>query len=211
VKVPLAQTPSWRYTAALYSSAPPSPRYVGRGRLSRNQPDACPLSLVRKYRRGPARSRRIHGQGALAQRARELDKDPWLPATALPHTPGAARRIMKLYTLRMQIGGTFRDCKGRRWGSGLQYARSRDPQRWGILGRIGTLATGIHRLVGLAASARHSARHSQASTLKQRAVLSRRFLGQQLLHSRRSHLTRSGLLAAAQRIPALCSEQPQWA
>jgi hypothetical protein len=109
------------------------------------------------------------------------------------------------------IEETFRDCKGRRWGLGLQEARSRDPQRWAILLLIGTLATVIHWLVGLAASAHNYARHFQANTLKKRAVLSVCFLGQQVLHSRRFPITRSALLAAAQRIPALCAEQTQWA
>jgi hypothetical protein len=209
VKFALDQAPSWRYTTALYPSATPTPRYVGRGRLSRKQSYACHLYLVRKYRRGPGRSRKTHGQGTLAKRARKLYKDPWLIATSLPNTYGAAKRIMKLYALRMQIEETFRDCKGRRWGLGLQYARSRDPQRWEILLLIGTLATVIHWLVGLAASARHCAPHFQANTLKKRAVLSVCFLGQQLLHSRRFHITRSALLATAQRIPALCLEQIQ--
>jgi len=209
VKFALEPTPSWRYTTALYPRATPNPQYVGRGSLSRKQPYACQLYLVRKYRRGPGRSRKPHGQGTLAKRARKLYKDPWLIATSLPHTYGAAKRIMKLYALRMQIEETFRDCKGQRWGLGLQYARTRDPQRWEILLLIGTLATVIHWLVGLAARARHCARHFQVNTFKKRAVLSVCFLGQQLLHSRRFHLTRSELLAIAQRIPALCSEQTQ--
>jgi len=211
VKFSLEQTPDWRYTTVLYPSATPRPRYVGRGWRSRKQPYACHLYLVRTYRRGPGRSRRIHGHGTLAKRARKLYKDPWLIATSLPHTPGAAKRIMKLYALRMQIEETFRDGKGHRWGLGLQYARSRDPRRWEILLLIGTLATAIHWLVGLAASARHYARHFQVNTLKKRAVLSVCFLGQQVLHSRRFHPTRSELLATAQQLPALCSEQPQWA
>ena len=210
VKFALDHTPSWRYTTALYPSATPTPRYVGRGWLSRKQPYACHLYLVRKYRRGPGRSRKTHGQGTLAKRARKLYKDPWLIATSLPNRYGAAKRIMKLYALRMQIEETFRDCKGRRWGLGLQEARSRDPQRWEILLLIGTLATVIHWLVGLAATARHYARHFQANTLKKRAVLSVCFLGRQLLHNRRWHLTRAELLATAQRIPALCGEQTQW-
>jgi hypothetical protein len=197
VKFALEQTPDWRYTTVLYPSATPRPRYVGRGWLSRKQPYACHLYLVRKYRRGPGRSRRIHGHRTLAKRARKLDKDPWLIATSLPNTPGAAKRIMKLDALRMQSEETFRDCKGHRWGFGLQYARSRDPRRWAILLRIGTLATMIHWLVGLAASARHYARHSQVNTLKKRAVLSVCFLGQQVLHSRRFHLARSELLTTA--------------
>jgi hypothetical protein len=104
-----AQTLDWRYPTTLYPSATPSPRYGGCGWLARKQPYACQLSRVRKYRRGPGRSRRLHGQGTLAKRARQRYQDPWLLATSLPHTPGAAKRIMKLYALRMQIEETFRD------------------------------------------------------------------------------------------------------
>jgi hypothetical protein len=111
----------------------------------------------------------------------------------------------------MQIAETFRDCKGQRWGVGLQAARSPDPQRRELLLLSGTLAMGIHWLVGLAASARPYARHFHANTLKKRAVLSSCVLGRQVLHNRRVHLTSSELLAAAQRLPALCSEHTQWA
>jgi hypothetical protein len=211
VKFALDQTPGWHYTTALYSGATATPRYVGWGSLSRKQPYACHLYLVRKYRRGPGRPRKTHGHGTLAKRARKLYKDPWLIATSLPNTYGAAKRIMKLYARRMQIEETFRDCKGRRWGVGLQYARSHDPQRWEILLLMGTLATVLHWLVGLAATACNYARHFQANTLKKRAVLSVCFLGHQVLHSRRFHLTQAELLATAQRLPALCAEQPQWA
>jgi hypothetical protein len=211
VKFALQQTPDWRYTTTLYPRATPTPRYVGRGWLSRQQPYACHLYLLRKYRRGPGRSRKTHGQGTLAKRARKLYKDPWLIATSLPNTYGAAKRIMKLYALRMQIEETFRDCKGQRWGLGLQEARSREPQRWEILLLIGTLATVIQGLVGLAATARHYTPHFRVNTRKKRAVLSICLLGQQVLHSRRFHLTRAALLVTAQRIPALGAEQTQWA
>jgi hypothetical protein len=76
VKFALEPAPGWRYTTALYPSATPTPRYVGRGSLSRKQPYACHLYLVRKYRRGPGRPRKTHGHGTLAKRARKLYKDP---------------------------------------------------------------------------------------------------------------------------------------
>src|SRR5262249_44145776 len=61
-KVALEQSPDWRYPTALYPSASPRPRYGGQGRLSRKQPYACHLYLVRNYRRGPGRPRKTHGQ-----------------------------------------------------------------------------------------------------------------------------------------------------
>ena len=84
--------------------------------LSRRQSYACELYLVRQYRRGPGRPRKAHGQSATARRCRQLHKDPWLLATSLPHTGGAARLVVKLYALRMRIEQGIRDTKDPRWG-----------------------------------------------------------------------------------------------
>ncbi len=79
----------------MYPRATPRPRSVGRGWLARKPPSAGPLYLVRKYRRAPGRSRKTHGQGTLANRARKRYKAPCLIATSVPNSYGAAKRILK--------------------------------------------------------------------------------------------------------------------
>lgn len=194
---------AWAYTKALYAAATPRPQHVGRAVLSRRQSYACELYLVRQYRRGPGRPRTAHGRGSAARRCRQLHKDPWLLATSLPHTGGAARRVLKLYALRMKIEEGIRDTKDVRWGFALRYARSRRAERMEALLLLAALGTLACWLAGLAAEAREWGRHFQVNTVRQRVVLSTVFVGRQLLTSLRLRLPYSELRRALQRLPSL--------
>jgi hypothetical protein len=196
----------WAYTAALYPTATPTPRYVGCALLSRRQSYQCGLYLVRRYQRGRGRPRRAHGQSTMARRCRKLHKDPWLLATSLPHDSRTARRVVKLYALRMKIEQGMRDTKNTRWGFALQYARSRRAERLESLLLLAALGTLVCWLFGLAADARRWGRHFQANTVHGRAVLSTVFLGQQVLTSLRFRVHTRGLLQAFSRLPTLVAQ-----
>ena len=194
---------AWASTKAVYASATPRPRHLGRAWLGRRRSYACELYLVRQYRRGPGRPRKAHGQGSAARRCRRLHKDPWLLATSLPHATGAARRAVKLYALRMKVEQGIRDTKDARWGFALRYARSRRPERLEALLLVAALGALACWLAGLVAAARGWARHFQANTVRRRAVLSPVFVGRQLLTSARFPLRCSELRRALTRLPPL--------
>jgi hypothetical protein len=193
----------WTETQGLYATATPRPRHLGRALLSRRQAYACELYLVRHYRRGPGRPRKAHGQHATARRCRKLHKDPWLLATSLPHSAGAARRVVKLYALRMKIEEGIRDTKDARWGFALRYARSRRAERLEVLLLLAALGTLVCWLAGLAAEARDWGRHFQANTVRTRRVLSTTFIGRQLLTSLRCRLRCRDLRRGLTQLPAL--------
>ena len=86
-----------------------------------------------------------------------------------------------IYGLRMQIEETFRDLKCHRWGFGLRYARSNTAERLEILLLLGTLATLVAWLVGIAGRTLQWNWQLQANTERKRQVLSTFFIGRQLL------------------------------
>jgi len=92
-----------------------------------------------------------YGDDALAVLCRKLYRDPWLLVTSLPHNRTTAKRVEKLYTLRMQIEETFRDMKNGRWGLGLEYARNYCSARLENLLLIGTLGNFVIWLDGILA------------------------------------------------------------
>lgn len=196
---------AWAATQSLYPTATPRPRHLGRALLGRRQSYACELYLVRQYRRGPGRPRKAHGRGATARRCRQLHKDPWLLATSLLHTGGAARRVVTLYALRMKIEESIRDTKDARWGFALRYARSRRAERLEVLLLLAALGTLACWLAGLTAEAHRWGRHFQANTVRRRAVLSTVFVGRQLLASLRFRLTCGDLRRALTRLPSLAA------
>jgi hypothetical protein len=211
IKYQLGSGP-WTYATALYPRALATPRYVGRVRLSRRQPYACGLYLVRRYRRGRGRPPKAHGQSTAAQRCRKLHKDPWLLATSLAHDARTARRVVRLYALRMQIEQGIRDAKNARWGFALCYARSRHPERIESLLLIAALGTLVCWLQGQSAEARHWGRHFQVNTVRRRAVLSTVYLGQQvLLASTRFRVPLRELWRTFRQLPTLvrnCASAP---
>jgi hypothetical protein len=194
---------AWAPTQSLYPAAMPRPRHLGRALLGRRQSYACELYLVRQYRRGPGRPRKAHGQGATARRCRKLHKDPWLLATSLPHVAGAARRVVKLYALRMKIEQGIRDTKDARWGFALRYARSRRAERLEVLLLLAALGTLACWIAGLVADAHHWRRHFQVNTVRRRAVLSTVFVGRQVLTNLRFRPRCGELRRALERLPSL--------
>jgi hypothetical protein len=194
---------AWASTRAVYASATPRPRHLGRALLGRRQSYACELYLVRQYRRGPGRPRTAHGRGSAAHRCRRVHRDPWLLATSLPHAGGAARRVVRLYALRMKVEQGVRDTKDARWGFALRYARSRRAARLEVLLLLAALGALACWPAGLVAAARGWGRHFQANTVRRRAVLSAVFVGRQLLASRRFRLRCGELRHALARLPTL--------
>jgi len=55
----------------------------------------------------------------------EREKEPWLLATSLPVTSTLAKKVVKLYSARMQIEESFRDIKSYRFGAGLELNLTR--------------------------------------------------------------------------------------
>jgi hypothetical protein len=171
----------WRFAHSLHTEATSVPRFVGQADLARRKRHPAQLYIVRAYKVRRGRPRREQVKSGKVQGYRRLYKTPWLLATSLPHEADSARRVKKLYALRMQIEETFRDLKCHRWGFGLRYARSNNAKRLEILVLIGTLASLVAWLVGLAGRTAQWNWSLQANTERKRQVLSTFFIGRQLV------------------------------
>ncbi|HEY9153558.1 MAG TPA: IS4 family transposase [Opitutaceae bacterium] len=181
IKYYRAETGRWRFTDSLYPEASTVPRYVGEVALSRRHRYVFRLYLVRAYKTRVGRPPRRGPKKPNTTMYRRLHRAPWLLATSLPHERGSERRIKHIYGLRMQIEETFRDLKCHRWGFGLRYARSNTAKRLEVLLLLGTLATLVVWLVGIAGRTLQWNWQLQANTVRKRNVLSTFFIGRQLL------------------------------
>lgn len=198
---------TWHSTSSLYRQANYTIKALGRARLTMKQSYHGELYLVKKNLKGNKRPLKRRGDDALAIICRKLYRDPWLLATSLPHCRGGAKRVEKIYTLRMQIEESFRDIKNGRWGLGLEYARSGSGERLENLLLIGTLATFVLWLNGMVASIKGWAKHFQANTEKRSAVLSALFLGKRLVHDKRFRYDGRDLVLAFRELASLAQKQ----
>ena len=147
-------TSQWDGCKTWYSHATSRARSLGSFEYARSNPIPCRLVVYKKPAQGRHR-RTAFGQSArsrssLKNRAAQIE--PWLLAVSPSLASFSAKRIVALYTGRMQIEQTFRDIKNPQWGLGLSDSQTRKRQRLAILLLLGALATYALWLIGLAAA-----------------------------------------------------------
>lgn len=169
----------WDYIKNLYPMANSTPKYLGCREITRSNPLNSHLVLYKGKPKGRHKLNRA-GKRTYSKHSEvhsEREKEPWLLATSLPATSTLAKRVVKIYSARMQIEEAFRDIKSHRYGAGLELNLTRDQQRLQILMLIGMLVTLVLWLLGTVVIMSGEAKHYQANTEKKRRVLSVLFLG----------------------------------
>lgn len=163
--------------------------------MTRSNPLSCHPVL---YKGKPKERHKLNCSGALAcskhsEVHSEKEKEPWLLATSLPVTSTMAKKVVKLYSTRMQIEEAFRDIKSYRYGTGLELNMTRDRQRLQILMLIGMLAILVLWLLGTVVIMSGEDRYYQANTEKKRRALSVICLGSRVSNQFKFISTECGL------------------
>lgn len=169
----------WDYIKNLYPAASSTPKHLGCCELTRSNPLRCHLVLYKGKPKGRHRLNRA-GERTRCKHSEvhsEREKEPWLLATSLPVASKLAKKVVHIYSARMQIEEAFRDIKSYRYGTGLELSLTRDQKRLQILMLIGMLVTLVLWLLGTVVTMSGEARYYQANTEKKRRVLSVLFLG----------------------------------
>ena len=130
------------------------------------------------------------------KRSRKSATEPWLLATSLPLSSKLAKRVVRLYSQRMQIEEAFRDLKCTRFGLGLDHHVCKNVQRLAILLLIAMLALFVAWLMGKALELTGKHRDYQANTVRDRTVLSSIFLGLRVIDDHRNVLSELDIGAA---------------
>ena len=185
----------WDYIKNLYPTASTTAKYIGCKEMTRSNPLNCHLVL---YKGKPKGRHKLNCAGHRTRSKHsevhsEKEKEPWLLATSLPVTSTMAKKVVELYSARMQIEEAFRDIKSYRFGTGLELNMTRNQQRLQILMLIGMLATLVLWLLGTVVIMSDEARNYQANTEKKRRVLSVLFLGLRASNDQRISVSSSQL------------------
>ncbi|WP_070796018.1 IS4 family transposase [Thalassotalea crassostreae] len=171
------QDKDWLPVKALYKLATTRPKSLGRFDVARCNPITCNFVIFKSRNKGRKdlvakgnRRRRSGKSKANAKRERE----PWLLTTSLCSKQlGFAKKVVKIYTTRMQIEESFRDVKT---GLNMNVCNSRKRLRILVLLVIALIAQYILMLIGMALVIQGKNRQYQANSVKSRAVLSYQFI-----------------------------------
>lgn len=108
-------------------------------------------------------------------------KQPWLLVSHLPPEYNTPKKIVKLYSYRMQIEEAFRDTKNQQYGLGLAQAKSKSAKRYNNLLLIAALTLFLLWCIGQAAIENKYHYKLQANTVRNKIVLSNIYLAMQIV------------------------------
>ncbi|WP_238937673.1 transposase, partial [Pseudoalteromonas sp. S16_S37] len=104
-------------------------------------------------------------------------KEPWLLVSSLPKRHNFLEKVIKLYSMRMQIEAGFRDQKSVRFGLGSDLHRTSKLNRLNILLLLATLAHWFSMILGAVIDKAGKTGAFQANSTKNRRVVSWAFVG----------------------------------
>ncbi len=173
----------WVGCKTLYSRATSRPQDLGKFTYVRSNTVESRLVTIKKRPKGR------HKRTKSGKRSRSTNNsknqsaqiEPWLLAVSPGLARLSARKIIDLYSGRMQIEQTFRDIKNGKWGLALKDSQTKKLQRLEALLLIGALITYSLWLIGLAAGQR-GYRVAYGSKKKAGATLSVISLAQQCIN-----------------------------
>ena len=167
----------------IFAMASNKPRALGEGSLSTHHDCDGYFYLHRR----PPKNRHAHTRsGKQSETLKSLRHaksahEPWLLFSSLEN---CASYLIQAYTFRMTIEENFRDTKSGRYGLGLKMTFSRQKSRYAIMLLVAMLASTIAYLIGAVAEKIGIHRQFQANSTRHRRVLSRFFLGCEVLKKR---------------------------
>lgn len=164
----------WRSVQSLYEGANATPAYLGKGMLSKTQKSQCEV-YFHLFKGKPKGRHKVRGHllplyASTEKRCKSLANEPWLIVTSDPAL--SSKKVVHLYSKRMQIEQNFRDDKNQRYGFSWRNSFTSDANRIGVLCLLAFIATAILWLIGIEAEKRKLHFSFQANSIKHRRVLS---------------------------------------
>ena len=201
---------TWFDAKKCYKKATSQPAYLGEGILTRRHEFRCQFVAYRGKLQGRKHKNRL-GDVAKNSKSRKHaagQREPWLLATSLCTNSTLAKKVVQIYSLRMQIEEGFRDVKSHRFGLSMTYHRTASVKRLQVLLLIATLALMVLWILGMAVTLLKKHYQFQANTVRHKKVLSIIFIGLQMVTQTRICLSHHDISAAWEQL--IVFQKHQW-
>lgn len=178
---------NWQPCKLTYDKASAHPKALGAVLMTRANPIACYLVLVKEKPKGRVKLT-CFGQRSIrhhSEKQAKREREPWLLATSLPVTSVQAKKVVNIYKTRMSIEESFRSMKSHRYGLGFADNLTKKRTRLTILLLLGLLAFFVLWCLGKAVELTQQHWQYQANTIRHRKVLSTFFIGLKVVNDKR--------------------------
>jgi len=157
-----------------------------------------PLGRKNKTKRGSVK------QTNQSKKHAKANKEPWLLVSSLPITTYSAKKIVKIYSVRMQIEEGFRDLKSTKYGFGFEHVNTRHIYRLNIFFLIAMLAAFLAWVTGWIAENLNLQRQYQANSVKSTRILSLFYLGCRVINKGKVKINHLEIQEIIDNFPDFC-------
>lgn len=174
---------TWSPITSLHKDATATPTFLGeielckehgfKTRLYRYKGKA--LGRKNKTKRGTIK------QTNQSKKQAKANKEPWLLVSSLHINSKTAKKVVEIYSLRMQIEEGFRDLKSTKYGFGFEHVNTRHIYRLNVFFLIAMLAAFLAWVIGWLAEKVNLQGQYQANSTKIKRVLSLFYLGYRII------------------------------
>lgn len=170
---------NWSPISSLYKDATSTPTLLGDIALCKDHSfettlyryKGKPLGRKNKTKRGNVK------QNSQSKKHAKTNKEPWLLVSSLPFNNHIAKKIVTIYSTRMQIEEGFRDLKSTKYGFGFEHVNTRHIYRLNVFFLIAMLAAFLAWIIGWIAEKLNVHAQYQANSIKHTRILSLFYLG----------------------------------
>ena len=177
---------NWLKYKDYFEIATSEPNSLGTGLLSKESRFKTNFYLVKLPKKLRERLNKFGKKGS-HKKDKEYSKswnEPWLLTSSMNPSYSTAKKVVKIYSCRMQIEEGFRDLKSSKYGFGFEKSKTKKPNRIEILLMIAMVASAMAYITGWIAEERKLHYKFQANTIKTRRVLSLFYLGCRVIKKR---------------------------
>jgi len=173
--------------STVFKQASQTPKSLGEITFAKTNPIKTNLYI---YKKKPAGRKKHSKDGSLCQRDpskkyMKSHRAPWVLISSLSHYQ-AAKKIIKIYKMRMTIEEGFRDMKSELYGFSLNENKTLHAKRYNVWLVLCALASLLAWIVGYVAEQNQLHHQFQANTYRHKRVLSFFFLGCQVIRKKLS-------------------------
>ncbi len=189
---------NWSSAKALHDKATGTGKNMGSIQWVKKNPLSAFIVLIRKTNKQrhaltyKGKKRQSKKNNVHAKR----EKEPWLLVASLSLMSRKPKQIVKIYSTRMQIEGSFRDCKSVHYGLGLSQNRHMNKNRRTVLCLIAACAVFILWCVGVAGKGTKTAKQVRVNSSSKRPTYSNIFLAKLLLSQKKFRLPLKNIIEA---------------
>lgn len=179
----LLNSKKWASISSLHADATATPTFFGTIELCKNSGFETKLYRYKSKKTGrKAKTKRgnVKRNGQSLKHAKG-GKEPWLLVSSMEESSQIAKKIIKIYGLRMQIEEGFRDLKSTKYGFGFEHVNTLHIYRLNVFFLIAMLSSFLAWIIGWLAEKVNLQARYQANSTKNKRVLSLFYLGYRII------------------------------